>query len=304
MKMHSAVWRLVALGSAILVFGCRAQLVLESSSGNGRIVWQVPQAPSTCRVEWATSAVGPWYNTWDSMCGILATGTTAGVAFPVFFRVVQPQTWAEDGLVFWMPCNGDLRDHSPCGNHPVAGGMVGLQPDRAGNAARAVRFDLGEFMSVPGNPTLVTTNLTLALWAKFDTVSNFPWLLEMTPHNAVWSMFVDQIGTTPNPGWWYLRGGSTSALPVQETLQTNRWYHLAATLRGTQAILYQDGVPRRTGTVAAASSAIDTMYIGRPVVVYGPSTNHWRFSGAMDDIRVYNRVLTATEIASLQALAP
>jgi hypothetical protein len=219
----------------------------------------------------------------------------------MFFRVFRAEAWMREGLVLHLPCNGDLLDHSAYGNNPTANGLVDLSLDRVGTPSSALRLDSGEFLSVPGNSSLIMTNVTVSLWANFNNLTMiWPGLIEMGPVASVWSLFVDQSGgTPPNLPWhFYVRGGAADPnVHTDPVLVTNRWYHFAASIRGTQAILYQDGVPAKTGTVPAVSTTITTLYIGRL-----HSANY--FSGTMDDIRIYNRVLNADEIACLYSLAP
>jgi hypothetical protein len=307
MKMtfdQGCIGRSLALCLAVTV--ARADIEIDSVDHNGTIKWSVSEAPSTCHVEWASSASGPWLRSWDPLKNIIVTGSSAEASIPLFFRVVRATSSLDFGLIFHMPCNGDLLDHSPFGNNPTPTGLVDLGPDRASNSSRALRVDLGEYLSVASSPSLVATNLTVALWVKFNTVSTWPGLVTVSPNGDVWSIFVDQVGATSTPGWMYLRGGAPSpALPLEETLQTNRWYHLAATVAGTNAVLYMDGVPRKTGTVAPLGNSLTTIYIGRHAVLHPTDpTSHWMFSGLMDDIRIYNRALDGTELAALHSLAP
>jgi hypothetical protein len=144
----------------------------------------------------------------------------------------------------------------------------------------------------------------VALWAKFhDLAMIWPRLIEMGSTPFAWSLFVDQTGgTPPNLPWHFYvyGGGSVGFAYTDPVLQTNRWYHFAATFSGTRAILYQDGLPGKTGTVDAVKTSITTLYIGRRA----DSTTTHLFSGLMDDIRIYDRVLSAAEIAGIYSLPP
>jgi hypothetical protein len=279
-----------------------AETVIESFSQGGVIRWQVSGPPATCDVEWASSPAGPWQKSWDGLKGIVVTGTSAQASVPMFFRVARTDAWMQEGLVLHLPCNGDLLDHSAYGNNPTVIGFADLSADRAGNPSSALRLDSGEYLSLPGNSTLVMTNVTVALWTKFSAMT-WMGLVEMGPSASVWSLFVDQSGgIPPNLPWhFYARGGADNPfVNTAPVLQSNQWYHIAATFSGTQAILYQDGVPAKTGTAAAVSTSITTLFVGRNA----SSTVPAYFSGSMDDIRVYSRALSAAEVAQIYSLAP
>lgn len=294
----------VVLSAGLLSAGllASAETVIDSFSQNGTIRWQVSGSPTTCDVEWASSPSGPWRRSWDGLKGIAVTGTSAEVSVPMFFRILRTDGWLQQGLVLHLPCNGDLLDQSVQGNNPTLNGFPDLSADRAGNPSSALRLDTGEYLSLAGNPSVVMTNVTVALWAKFSAMT-WMGLIEMGPSASVWSLFVDQSGGSPPNLPWHFYARGAAANPFVNTtpvLEAARWYHVAATFSGTQAILYQDGVPAKTGTVPAVSTAITTLYIGRTASAAVPNY----FAGSMDDIRVYSRALSAAEIAQIYSLAP
>jgi hypothetical protein len=85
-----------------------------------------------------------------------------------------------------------------------------------------------------------------------------------------------------------LRGG---------TMQLGRWHHVAVTSAGDSVILYLDGQ-----AVASGSLPIDTptdstsLYLGRAPGMFGRS--RW-LRGDVDEVSVYNRALSAAEIAAI-----
>jgi glucose/arabinose dehydrogenase len=70
----------------------------------------------------------------------------------------------------------------------------------------------------------------------------------------------------------------------------NAWHHLAYTFDGTTHRLYLDGALRGSSTAAPQTGTPDRLYIG----TYSDLLE--RFAGRIDEVRVYNRTLTASEI--------
>jgi hypothetical protein len=80
-------------------------------------------------------------------------------------------------------------------------------------------------------------------------------------------------------------------------LEGNRWYHLAATYDGETLRTYTDGAPAKTNEEPSGPPDPErfTMKIGRHAT-YGS-----HFKGAVRDVRVYDRALSAEEIKALFA---
>lgn len=89
-----------------------------------------------------------------------------------------------------------------------------------------------------------------------------------------------------------LVGNSNTAVPL------NQWSHVAVTYDGSgNFIFYYNGTADGSGTNNQTVTNTEAIQIGKY------STNA-SFAGNIDDIAVFNRVLSASEIASLAAAAP
>jgi hypothetical protein len=74
-------------------------------------------------------------------------------------------------------------------------------------------------------------------------------------------------------------------------LPLNTWSHLAATYDGTALRLFVNGTQAGTGTYAGSlATSTGELWIGGNRV-----WNEW-FAGSLDEVRVYNRPLTAAQI--------
>jgi hypothetical protein len=79
----------------------------------------------------------------------------------------------------------------------------------------------------------------------------------------------------------------TAAVPA------NTWTHLAVTYDATTIRLYVNGTQ-----VATAPSSGDLLASDNPLRIGGNLIWGEYYSGLIDDVRVYNRVLTAAEIGT------
>ena len=80
----------------------------------------------------------------------------------------------------------------------------------------------------------------------------------------------------------------------------NRWHHLAGTYDGSKLNLYIDGVAR--ASVAATGNIADSS--ARSLNIGRFSEGGFLFKGVIDDVQIYNRALSATEIQQLYNAVP
>ncbi len=95
----------------------------------------------------------------------------------------------------------------------------------------------------------------------------------------------------------YNAGWHTATLTGRTAADNNTWYHLAGTFDGSNIKLYLNGAVAATtawsGTIATSTTNV---CIGRDGA---PSAGQRYYSGRIDDVRIYNRALTETEVAGL-----
>ncbi len=79
------------------------------------------------------------------------------------------------------------------------------------------------------------------------------------------------------------------------------WHHVALTASRTgNAILYVDGVVEGTPASLSAVGSLDEP--GSPVFIGDIGFQGQPFDGVLDDVHIYNRVLTAAEVRQLSTL--
>ena len=92
-------------------------------------------------------------------------------------------------------------------------------------------------------------------------------------------------------GVWRLSG---NAVVTTTTLPTaGAWHHVAYVLNGSNKYLYIDGSQAATSTANVDTMAQSRINVGRSAA----GTDYW--PGKVDEVRIYNRALSSTEIAAL-----
>jgi len=118
---------------------------------------------------------------------------------------------------------------------------------------------------------------------------------EVTYTDRNWWVCVRGNGTL----WWKLSmGGMQISINPSDIVADGTWHHFAAVFDGDAQTcnLYIDGTVPTGGTVTGISYA-DTQ--NRPVYIGDGYTSGRDFKGLIDDIRIYDRALSASEVADL-----
>jgi hypothetical protein len=176
--------------------------------------------------------------------------------------------------------------------HENHGTVSGATRTTAGRYGAALSFDgINDWVTVADAASLDLTNrLTVEAWV-FPTALN-SWetvVLKEAPAELVYALYADNDARRPG-AWVRVSGVSTSAVGPA-VLPLNAWSHLAMTYDGAQVSLFVDGTLVRTvARTGSMSNSTNPLRIGGNAV--------WTefFNGRIDEVRIYNRALTAGEI--------
>lgn len=141
-------------------------------------------------------------------------------------------------------------------------------------------------VGVKGMPSL-TQSTSISLWVNYASVpgATQPFIGFGTAGTGRL-----KLGFNANQiAAWKASGGST--VMVGSAAPASGWHHVAYTFDGTTRRLYVDGTATDMSTMTGDTGAVTVGQIGS----YGTQN----FAGTLDEIRVYNRALTAGEVTSL-----
>jgi hypothetical protein len=137
--------------------------------------------------------------------------------------------------------------------------------------------------------------MTLAAWVRPDSVTGWRTvLLKETGNGLAYGLYSsDDEGL---PSVYINTGGTDIAATGPESLSAGTWSHLAATYDGSSLRLYVNGqlVATRNITGSIVTSNGPLRFGGN--AIWGE-----HLDGSLDEVRIYNTVLTANEIAELSS---
>ncbi len=170
-----------------------------------------------------------------------------------------------------------------------------------GVVSGALSFDgLNDSVDVPHDAALDAYPLTVAAWVKTSATGLGGIVNKYYPSS--WNGY--QIFTTGgNLCAWYFRDASnaiwdgTTCTLMTSGFNDNRWHHVAFVVDASGGSLYVDGVVKAarawTGTPGPTTTTLD-LSLGQYPGAVQPF-----FPGALDDVRLYNRALSADEVLGL-----
>ncbi len=179
--------------------------------------------------------------------------------------------------------DGTLYDNETIDNGPVW---------TTGKINGALEFDgIDDYVDVGTDCFDLTSELTVSLWinmADNDTEQVLisrgvarPFKLRLASNNEV-------VAT--------IRTDNSTHLESETSLDTiNQWYHVALTYGGGSMIIYIDGAP---DVSVSKSGDLDCLADKHTAIGALPGVTY-PFEGLIDDVRIYNRALSADEIAGI-----
>ena len=226
------------------------------------------------------------------------------------------QSFLTNGLVAYYPFNGNANDARAGGHNGIVNGAVPVS-DRFGNPNQAYQFDgTNSWIDLSTNRPItgVQTTFSICGWINPRYIPQLPHDESIARgiywHRADWADIGVRIANSPwvsismttlefNTTSGVHSGNQNDTLYASILIPTNAWTAFVATYDGLTKNLYING--SLNVTVAYTFPANwDTSYMGEGIGgnFSGPAES---FDGMIDDIRIYNRAMSSTEVQQLYA---
>jgi len=208
------------------------------------------------------------------------------------------------GLVAWYPFDGNASDISGNGNHGTVNG-ASLDTDRHGMTGQAYSFDgVNDFIEVQNSNELkFLDQYSILVWVK---APNF-----QRRYNHIITKMAGSISSFEIYGG-YQSGGTgltlvhnrslaSNHMQYSSSLPDNAWHHFGLTYANGILKRFDDGVSSASYTGwPKVEPQESSLYIGRGTISTSAGTEFMQ--GYIDDVRIYNRALSTSEVAALYQL--
>lgn len=219
--------------------------------------------------------------------------------------------WSFNGAdINWTSATaGTATDRSGSGNTGTLTNMSRATSPVIGKVGQALSFDgTDDYVNIANESNFD--------FERTNTFSASAWIYRNTNDTNDAIITKEDPGSFNFNGWWYYgliftdqirvdiigaSGDTISALSTSSSVPTGGWHHVVFTYDGSSTsagiYIYVDGVDRtgtRSGTLASSILNNQAVRIGD-----NASSGGTRFGGKVDEARIYNRVLSASEVKQL-----
>ena len=206
-------------------------------------------------------------------------------------------------LVSWWPGDGNVDDAVDGNDGTLQNGATFA----AGKVGQALSFDgLDDYVSVPDSSSLrITGPVTIDLWVNPNTNNNQgPLVFKQRTIFEDGTLKAYEVGVSGGNLYWQIGDGTVwTTLPYGISWVAGTWHHIAVTWDGTTGPgsmkIYQDGT-----LVASTSAAVTSIQTNAyPLRIGGGGSFHSAdvdfFDGLVDEVEIYNRSLTDSEVQAI-----
>jgi hypothetical protein len=206
----------------------------------------------------------------------------------------------DQGMVgYWKFDEGSGQAASDISGNSNNATLVNSPVWAAGKSGTGLQFSGNNYISIPSSPVLSGgSGLTVSMWVNTSAIGSKNILSKRhgtTPYSS-YNMTVDtQTNNRASCSVTNNSGASASAGAAANTFTRGVWQHIVCVYNGSNVRMYTNGVHNGftnnlTGTVYSSNN-----------LLYIPMSNS-AFSGSLDEVRIYNRALSAEEVAQLYGM--
>ena len=211
----------------------------------------------------------------------------------------KAQVKLDSSLIGYWPFNSNMNDESEYDNHGI-NIDCNLVSDNNEIVDQAYEFN-GEtsYIEIPFSYENLTIPFTVSAWIYKNNSNVQEHIFSSSSENGIYNGIYFSVNSDDQVQITYTDGGITSSSSRRtknsiSSIPIKTWTHVVAVVYGPTDMIIQinssiqDGI--YSGSGGELSNGIEHALIGRAK----PNINRW--SGVLDEVRLYNRALTADEL--------
>jgi hypothetical protein len=208
-------------------------------------------------------------------------------------------------MIAYYPFNGNANDESGNGNDGIVSGAT-LTSDRFGNSNSAFNFDgIDNYINVESsNHPTGNVTITYSAWIYYTATMSVGQHVSVVDVGEAGDMYPNKRSAillwknTDNNDYITYSTQVNDIAFLNYIFPSNEWLHIVITKSDQIVALYINGIFAEQGSIDPGQNVENThISIG-----YNGNFSHHNgecFKGNIDDVRIYNRVLSDSEIQAL-----
>jgi len=177
------------------------------------------------------------------------------------------------------------------------GALLGKSRRILGKFGQGLEFDgTTASVQVPHAPSLNpgSSMFSISIWLRNRKQDVWPWNVVFKDNGKFQSYYFLSVGTKPK--FEFSTGDAKVSIEAQAGVNDNRWHHLVAVRNGLYSgQFFVDGVLDSSASVAPSQTS--TVQTSSPLII-GAGYQTF-YAGQVDEVRIYNRALSADEVRQL-----
>jgi|GEM_PF-4299818 len=223
----------------------------------------------------------------------------------LIFETIGFKLYSQPGLVGCYPFDNSPGDFSGFNHHGIAYNLTPAT-DRFGLTNRAYHFTGVNSAVIINDSAYMLNNFSYSAWIKLDTLpssGNYFSVIAIGGNTSDQSILV---GNNSSLGHIGFGTGSWDSVPSPHSCyqgflpNTNQWYHVVVTRDNNDLKLYIDDLficSQMTGSNAGYIGIPNTASVGSRI-----DTAAQNLAGDIDDVRIYDKTLTAQELILIDTI--
>ncbi len=166
-----------------------------------------------------------------------------------------------------------------------------------GRNGQALKLDgtANSYATLPSGIVSTLSDFTISAWINMDELANWMRIFDFGTGTAKYMFLSAQAGVSGQVRFAIKNGGAEQGMTYNYTVPLKTWTHFAITQSGNICSMYINGTLVATNTAVTIKpldlGSTNQNYLGKS------QWNDPMFKGAIDEFKIYNRALTASEIA-------
>ena len=157
---------------------------------------------------------------------------------------------------------------------------------------RSIHFDgSGDYIDIENNLNLDPSGFTVSAWIKRDAADSGTKSI-LSKRDLTFTQGYDLRVLDDNRIEAYWKNGTNQITVSNTSIPDDQWHHVSVIYNGTTASIYIDGVLDKNEAKTAPTTTNDSFLIAAA----GKNTTTQHFRGNIDEVRVWNTVLTEDQL--------